>query len=161
MRSVRPNEVGDVNGKPVPCVPPGSSLLGAAYVRPLRARVVFAGLPPKGLLLLPFPWSGPCRARLPWRVRLWVGPPLAPLPRGVGGPLCLFLLFFPCFRVSVLFLVRGPLGTAGLSNFLGLYGSSLATSLHTKLRSDSAGVQERTPASYPHSADFRSNSKAW
>ena len=51
------------------------------------------------------PRSGPCRARLPWRVRLWVGPPLAPLPRGVGGPLSLFLLFFPFFRVSVLFLV--------------------------------------------------------
>ena len=62
---------------------------------PTGARVVFY----LQFLLRPLPRSGPCRARLPWRVRLWVGPPLALPSRGAGGPLCLFLPppFFLCF----------------------------------------------------------------
>ena len=64
---------------------------------PFGARIGFA-LYLKSPSFAP-PRSGPCRARLPWRVRLWVGPPLALPSRGAGGPLCLFLPppFFLCF----------------------------------------------------------------
>ena len=89
---------------PVPCVLPGSSLLGVAYVRPLRARVVFAGLPPKGLLLLPSP--GPALVGLAspggfgsGSVRPWRSPP----PGALGVPsLCFVPPVSAVFGVSVL-----------------------------------------------------------
>ena len=92
---------------PVPCVLPGSSLLGVAYVRPLRARVVFAGLPPRGLLLLPFPWSGLVGLASPGGFGSGRSAPGAPLPGRWGSPLFVcasfppFLAFLFCLLVRV------------------------------------------------------------
>ena len=89
---------------------------------PFGARVGFA-LYLKSPSFAP-PRSGPCRARLPWRVRLWVGPPLALPSRCAGGPLCLFLPppFFLCFSGLVriisgleVFELKSELAGAGLA----------------------------------------------
>ena len=77
------------HGKPVPCVLPGSSL-GEAYVRPLRAKGCVTGLPPKGLLLLPFPWSGLVGLASPGGFGSGRSAPGAPLPGRWGSPLFLF-----------------------------------------------------------------------
>ena len=68
---------------------------GTADVRPLRAKGCVTGLPPKGLLLLPFPWSGLVGLAFPWRVRLWSVRPWRFSLRGAGGPLRFVLP--PCF----------------------------------------------------------------
>ena len=101
---------------------------------PIGARVWFA-LYLKGPSFSP-PRSGPCRARLPWRVRLWVGPPLALPSRGAGGPLCLFLPppFFLCFSCLVR-IIRG-LGVFELKSELagaGLAQGSISTSAQASL----------------------------
>ena len=74
---------------------------------PYRGQGLGLALP--GFLLRPLPRFGPCRARLPWRVRLWVVPPLARLPRRVGGPL-FFVRFAPFFLFLFCVLVRFTAG---------------------------------------------------
>ena len=60
------------------------------------------GFWPRGFLLPPSPVR-PCRARLPWRVRLWSVRPWLASPGGSGVPSVLFLPLFPAvFGVSLL-----------------------------------------------------------
>ena len=87
------NAVDEVR-QPDPCVFPRFVPARGYEEYPYRGQGLGLALP--GFLLRPFPRFGPCRARLPWRVRLWVVPPLARLPRRVGGPLP-FVAFCPLF----------------------------------------------------------------
>ena len=79
--------------------------------------------------------SGPCRARLPWRVRLWVGPPLAPPSRGAGGPLrfvllppvsAAFWLFLFCVLVRDHSWMRGAIPRSDVGTHIGSRFSTLA-----------------------------------
>ena len=80
-------------------------------VRPCRGRPMCAPFGPRVVLqgcgleasYFPLPLVRPCRARLPWRVRLWSVRPWLASPGGSGVPSVLFLPLFPAvFGVSVL-----------------------------------------------------------
>ena len=74
---------------------------------PTGARVVLY----LQFLLRPLPLVRPCRARLPWRVRLWSVRPWLASPGGSGVPSVLFLpLFLPFLAFLFCLLVSGHTG---------------------------------------------------
>ena len=76
---------------------------GTADVRPLRAKGCVTGLPPKGLLLLPFPWSGLVGLASPGGFGSGRSAPGAPPSGALGVPSLLFCpLVSAVFGVSVL-----------------------------------------------------------